>query len=138
MLRRGAGFRFCGVIRGLCQSTSGQVGLELFWADVPMEIVSAAADRPTIKIQKRFSIFGPSKIEISQRGVVSPRTTGFVAANVTFQACADFARFAPSSSSNVRIATRSGSVPLLRVRLFSVIYFLKSLVRKNEIRFGIT
>src|SRR5205807_7577796 len=73
MLRRGAGFRFCGVIRGLCQSTSGQVGLELFWADVPVEIVSAAADRPTIKTQKRFSIFGPSKIEISHRGVVSPR-----------------------------------------------------------------
>ena len=30
MLRRGAGFRFCAVIRGLCQSISGQVGLELF------------------------------------------------------------------------------------------------------------
>jgi hypothetical protein len=41
---------------GLCQSTSGQVTLELFWPDVAMETVSAAADRPTIETQKRLSI----------------------------------------------------------------------------------
>jgi hypothetical protein len=46
------------VIRGLRQSTSGQVGLELFWADALTKSVTAAAVRPAIETQKRFRIFG--------------------------------------------------------------------------------